>query len=297
MQLRIWAAIVGASLAFGSAGVAARAAFDEGLDPYTLAALRAVIAAVTVVAILRIVGRRIPRSRSLARIGAVLGISNFAVPFVLGTLALQHASAGFVGLIIALIPLTTSLFAHLMLEDEPLTLTKLVGLLIALAGVIFLVVSGDSGLAEGGEPILATALGLATVASIGFGGVFARRHAEEYEELEISGLQFGFGAILLIAVMLIVKGLPGDITVIGWSLVFYTAIASTVIAFLLFFWLVRNSSATTASLVGYVVPLVAIGGGILLLDEQLQPGLAIGGVLILAGVIISERAQRRAVPV
>ena len=42
------------------------------------------------------------------------------------------------------------------------------------------------------------------------------------------------------------------------------------------------------------MPLIALVGGVLLLDEQIQPGMLIGGALILAGVILTDRAQRRA---
>jgi len=45
-------------------------------------------------------------------------------------------------------------------------------------------------------------------------------------------------------------------------------------------------------LIGYLVPLVALGGGILLLGEQLELGIAVGGLLIFAGMILTDRAGR-----
>jgi drug/metabolite transporter (DMT)-like permease len=50
---------------------------------------------------------------------------------------------------------------------------------------------------------------------------------------------------------------------------------------------------TKASLVGYIVPLVALVAGIVLIDEQLQIGILVGGVLILVGVVVTDRSERR----
>ena len=64
--------------------------------------------------------------------------------------------------------------------------------------------------------------------------------------------------------------------------------------FYLFYRLIQKVPATTVSLIGYLVPLVALIGGLLLLGEQLQAGMVVGGLLILAGVVFTDRADRRA---
>jgi len=50
---------------------------------------------------------------------------------------------------------------------------------------------------------------------------------------------------------------------------------------------------TNASLVGYIVPFVALIGGIVLLDEQLQLGIVAAGGLVAAGMYLSDRESRR----
>ncbi|MGA9595671.1 MAG: DMT family transporter, partial [Acidimicrobiia bacterium] len=81
-----------------------------------------------------------------------------------------------------------------------------------------------------------------------------------------------------------------------WLLIIYMTVVGSVLPFLIFFWLLRRVSATKASLVGYVIPLVALVAGIVLLDEKLQVGIGVGGVLILAGVVLTDRAERRKFP-
>ncbi len=52
-------------------------------------------------------------------------------------------------------------------------------------------------------------------------------------------------------------------------------------------------SVTRAQIVAYLVPLVALASGIIVLDEKLEIGIAVGGTLILIGVIITGAAERR----
>ncbi|HUU61666.1 MAG TPA: DMT family transporter, partial [Acidimicrobiia bacterium] len=134
MRARVWAAIVIASLGWGTAGIATRAALREGLGPYTIIGLRTLIAAVAVF-LYRALRRRSWPGPRLWGLGAVLGITNITVPYIFFTLALQRASAGFLGLVIANIPLATAVWAHFFLADEPLNRQKALGLSLAVAGV------------------------------------------------------------------------------------------------------------------------------------------------------------------
>ena len=79
-----------------------------------------------------------------------MAVTNLVIPYLLFTLAYAEASAGFVGLFAALIPMATAVFANAMLPNEPMTRWKLIGLSIGFAGVAALLASGDSGLASGG---------------------------------------------------------------------------------------------------------------------------------------------------
>lgn len=293
MQLRIWGAIGIASMGWGSSGVATRAALDAGVEPHSLNAIRGTMAAILLLAFFLARRRTIPRERRTWLTGLVMSGTNVAVPFVLLTLALLHASAGFVGILVALIPLVTAVLAHVMLPDEPLHIAKLLGLMVAFGGVALLVFSGDSGLEEGGRPLLALVLAVTAVASMAYSVVYAKQRAGTYDPVELTWIQFALGSIILVATMIAVEGSPSGITVWGWVLLVYLATFGSVMPFLLFYWLLRHVSATKASLIGYGVPLVALVMGIALLDEQLQFGIGVGGLLIIGGVVLTNRSERR----
>ena len=286
-------AFVVAAVGWGTGGIATRAALIDGVGEWTIVTTRILIAALLVGGLLLLQGVRRVTSMDI-RVGVVMGFFNVMVPYVLFTFAYDHASAGFVGLFAALIPLVTAMFAHYMLDDEPLTRSKLFGLSVGFAGVVVLLAFGDTGLGLEGRPMLAAALGIASVVAIGYAGAYARRHTGDYDATTVTGVQFVVAGVLLIPAMLSIEGVPTDVSSLGWSLIMYMAIASTFLPFLIFYVLLRTISVTSVSLIGYLVPLIALVGGMLILDERLEPGIAIGGLLIFAGMLLTDRAGRLA---
>jgi len=286
-----WAVLLVAAIGWGTGGIAVRAAFGEGIGPWTLVALRVAIASVLVLALLAMKGLRVP-DRLTMKVGIVMAITNLLIPYVLFTFAYNEASAGFVGLFAALIPLATAIYANFMLDNERLTRGKGAGLFIGFSGVAALLISGDSGLGAEGRPLVAALLALISVVAIGYAGAYAKRYAGQYDPIEITGIQFGLSALVLIPAMLIFEGLPTSLTAPGWGLILYMAIASTFLPFYLYYRLLETMPATTVSLVGYLVPLVSLIGGVLLLGEQIEAGILIGGSLIFTGMVITDRAGR-----
>ena len=291
MNRSTWAVLLIAAVGWGTGGIAVRAAFGEGVGPWTLVALRVAIAAVLVIALLAVKGLRVP-DRLTLKVGIVMAITNLLIPYVLFTFAYDEASAGFVGLFAALIPLATAVYANFMLDNERLTRGKLVGLFIGFGGVAALLISGDSGLGEEGRPLVAAVLALVSVVAIGYAGAYAKRYAGQYDPIEITGLQFSFSAVVLIPAMLIFEGFPHSINAPGWALIVYMAVASTFLPFYLYYRLLESMPATTVSLVGYLVPLVSLVGGVVFLGERIESGIVVGGILILAGMVITDRAGR-----
>lgn len=288
----VWLSILLAALGWGTSSVAVRGALGEGMGPYAIATYRSLIGAVAVVGFLVAMRRGLPRGSASWKTGLVQGLTNLALPYILLNVALQHASAGFVGLLVALVPMLTAVLAHFMLPSERLNLVKVLGLAVAAGGVGVLLLSGDSGLAEGGRPALALLLGFIGAASIAFGGTYAKIHAGEYTPLHVTGIHFVLGAAVILIAGLAVEGPTAPGTIEAWSLMAYLGLFGQFMPFVLFYRLLQKVSATYASMVGYVVPLIAVTTGVIVLDERLQAGIILGGLLILAGVLITDRSER-----
>lgn len=290
---RLWLALVIASLGWGTAGVLTRVVLDEGVGPYTSAALRSSLAAVVVLIFLFSRHRGFPRSREAWKVGLVMGVSNLAVPYILSTIALQYASAGFIGLTTALIPLFTALLAHFALQNEPLSSMKVAGLVLGLAGVGALLGSGESGLVSGGRPVIAGVLALISVVSIAAGGIYAKYHSGTYEPLDVTGVHFVSGSVVILVATFVAEGTPPNPSGLAWTLMVVMAIFTTFVPFVLYYWMLRSVSATFTSIAGYLVSPIAVIAGIVFLDERLQSGIVLGGLLIFAGVLLTDRSERR----
>ena len=292
MQIRIWAATAAAAIGWGTGGVATRAALNDGISPIALVAIRAVIAAAMIVFVMLATRRPWQTAVANLRLGSALAVLNLVAPFVLYTFAYRYASAGFVGILIALVPIGTASLAHFALPDEPLHMSKVVGLFVAFSGVAFLLVSGNSGLADGGRPLIAAGLAVAGVVSIGFANVYAKGHAATYDAIALMAVQFVLGAVILVIVALVAEGVPTSISMWGWVLIVYMALGATVLPYMLYYWMLRHVSTTRASMIGYFVPPVSLLAGAIFLSEKLQIGIIGGGVIILIGVLAADRAER-----
>jgi drug/metabolite transporter (DMT)-like permease len=73
----------------------------------------------------------------------------------------------------------------------------------------------------------------------------------------------------------------------AWVSALLLAVVCTAFAFLLFFRILASSGAIASSTVTFLVPLFAIGWGVLLLDESLTVRLIVGMCITLCGTAIT----------
>jgi drug/metabolite transporter (DMT)-like permease len=293
MRRLVWLAIIASGFGWGTLGIGNRALLNRGVPTFTITAYRGLIATAALVGWLILARRPLPRSARVWATAAVMAVGNMIVPFVALVVAVDNASAGYVSLIVSLITLSTALWSHAMLDDEPLSGLKVAGMLLAVAGVAVLVMSGDSGLVAGGRPLVATGFALLAVFTIGYARMYARLHASTYDPDAITAAQFLIGTAVLFPVAWTVDGFGSVPTGLDWAVLGYVGLACTVLPFFLMFWLSQRASATQTALSNYLVPVFGVIGGAIVLGEQLQTGLLVAGPLIVGGVVIVDALEHR----
>jgi drug/metabolite transporter (DMT)-like permease len=77
----------------------------------------------------------------------------------------------------------------------------------------------------------------------------------------------------------------------------YLAIVGSVVAFLLYYWLVQNMDVTKTMLIALVTPVVAVLLGMLVLNERLTWRTLLGGLMIMSGIglIVVRPRQKKEV--
>lgn len=290
---RIWVILGIISLSWGTAPIAGRIGIGEGIGPSTMAAGGSLVAAVSVWLMIGLVRRGNLVGPAELRIGLVLALLAVLLPQQTRYVALANASAGFVTLVHALIPLGTALVAHFMLADERLNVGTMFGLLLGLAGVAALILIGDSGIIDGGDPTLAGVMALASVVLISFAGVYAKRYAGQYSVLGVTGVQLAVGSLGQWVVALAIEGMPVGHSSTGLLAILYIGMIGMFLPLSLYYFLIRHVTVVFSSVISYLIPLVAVVAGVLLLDEQVQPGILLGGALVLSGVVVTDLVRIR----
>jgi O-acetylserine/cysteine efflux transporter len=97
---------------------------------------------------------------------------------------------------------------------------------------------------------------------------------------------FGLIPLLLIGIPLEGNPLHFHWTTMAFVALFYLAVVGSVIAFLLYYWLVHNMDVTKSMLIALVTPVVAVILGMIVLHEELHWRTLAGGALIMAGISI-----------
>jgi drug/metabolite transporter (DMT)-like permease len=265
----------------------------EDLPPFTFAGIRFVIAGLILYAIIR--ARRIvlPRSRADWTLLAVTGVLSFTFNYGLVFWGEQHVSSGLAALLQATIPVFGLVIAHFYLPGEQMTPAKILGVILGVAGVgvIF-----SNQLTVAGGLALAGSAGLVVgSACAAYANVLVKSRGGKMEPATLAFGQMLFGLIPLLLIGIFTEGNPLRFRWTGMAIVslLYLAIVGTVVAFLLYYWLVQHMDVTKTMLIALVTPIIAVALGIVILDEELNWRIVVGGAMIMAGIALVVLRRRK----
>ncbi len=255
------------------------------LPPVSFCALRFVIAAAVLFAIC---AGRYPLPRRAADYGflAFTGIITFGVNYGLLFWGEQHISSGLAAILQATIPTFGLFFAHFMLPSEPMRWPRVAGALLALAGValICLKLLDFHGLWAfwGGVAIV---FGAVTVAYV---NVLIKSRPITFAPAVMSAWQMLFALAPLLLIGYWKEGNPVRFHWTGMAVgcLLYLALVGSVVAFLLFYWLLNRVKVTNLLTISLITPPLAVAFGWLVAGETLTPSALLGAALVLSGVAL-----------
>ncbi len=264
----------------------------EGTGPLSVAAIRLVIAAVTLCAVSTAMGLKLPavgeRKLWLCIIG--LGLFTNAVPFTLLSLAIQNVPSAFAGLTMAAVPLLVLPLAHFLVPGERMSRIKTAGFALGFIGVLVLIGVGDLLSGDGtGWSRLACIIAAFCYAI----GSIITRIAPPVHPLAFSSGGLLVGALIMLPIALSIEGLPGTMTPSVWGALIYLGLGPTALATILLVRVIQSAGPSFMSLVNYQVPVWSVIFGVTFLNETLPANFIIALALILGGLAISQASQRR----
>jgi drug/metabolite transporter (DMT)-like permease len=208
------------------------------------------------------------------------------LPFMLIGWGEEHISSALASVLNACTPLFAAGFAAGLL-GERLRPPQLAGIAIGFLGVA--VVAGVGGGDLAGSSLLGSVAVVLAGAGYGFGFAYANRFTTGLSALQLSFGQLLAGTLLLAPVAAVDVG-AGRVHLGPWAALCLILLGTlgTGYAYLLNYRTLQESGATVASLVTYLVPLVAVAAGVLVLGEPFSIRLVLGGLIVVGGVALVQ---------
>lgn len=244
---------------------------------------------------------RLPRLRQIPLL-ALLGFSGIALHQWLQATGLQTASASVTSWIVATIPVFVALLGWLVLHER-MGVQRVAGIGLAALGVILVVAGGNPAALFAGRigSIGDILIGLSAVNWALF-TILSKRALDQGQAEGGAGVAsrpgqlmlhvMGFGWLFSLIWMAAAGGWDrlASLSLAGWWAMLFLGVACSGLAYLFWYDALDVIDATQAGVFLYFGPLVTVALAWPLLGETITIGAAIGGLAILMGVWLVERA-------
>ncbi len=286
-----WLVFLGLGFMWGSSYLFIKLAVDD-FGTFTLVALRLVVGALLLWAVVRIAGQKLPTERRIYGHLVVMALVNITIPFLLITWAEQSVESSLAAILTSPVPLFTIILSAIFLADEPMRLNGIAGLAIGFTGVVIIT---SRGLTAEGQNLTGELALLGAAFSYAVGAVYSRRNVRGLAPMVPAVLQVTFAAIIT-GVLALVLEQPWTARPDGQAIfsILWLGILGSGLAYLAVFRLLAQWGATRTTMVAYLIPVVGIVLGYLVLQEPIDASLIVGTALVIAGIgIVNSRFGRR----
>jgi drug/metabolite transporter (DMT)-like permease len=273
---------IASAVCFGAMAIFGRFAAASGVDTSTLLLLRFSIAAAVLWAVCALRRERLPAGRDLAVLVGMGAIGYAGQAFSYFT-ALEHASAGLVALLLYLHPFMVALLARAVL-GHALRPVQLGAIAMGVAGSALTVGNAVDGSATG------VLFGLAAAAIYAVYILTGSRLSGEASPIAATTVVVTAAAGVF-ALTAAVRGVRLPATAGGWAAVLAIAVVCTVVAVALFLAGLARLGPVRTTIYSTVEPVCTVVLAAVVLGEPVTALRALGGALVLGGVLVLARAD------
>lgn len=284
--------LLAANVLYSTSYAASRVVLEH-IPPATLALIRLSLGALVLILACRgrlALGRHTAVTADRWRIAA-MGIVGFGAAFALSYWGIVRSTATNAALLIIVEPVSVMLLAPPLL-GERLTRREALGAAMALAGTVLVVVNGIPGVSEHLVPHW-RGDALLILAGVAYGSysLFGREVLLRHDHLRVTTQSLLWGALAMVPVAALEFATSPDI---AWSPglllgVIYLALVITAFGYVIWNWALARIPAPRAAIFLSLQPICGALLGIALLGEAFTGFTAVGGALIVAGLVVTVR--------
>ena len=282
------------SAIWGSAFIAIKVSV-EFVNPISIASLRLIIASLFLLIIFFYKKYVFNLNLRLVILITLIGIIGNIIPFFLINWSEQFIQSNTTALLLSVAPIFTLILSPFLTKDDNFTLIKFISIIVGLVGVLFIlgfdtILNINSSENQKLIPKLAI-----IIAALGY--VISSILAYNFKNIntmKLTTFVITAAAIFSLPWMIYAEiNSPSSINKISLFSIFYLGLFPTAIAFQLRFYIIAKAGPIFLSYVAYLIPVFGIIWGYIFLQEKINLSIFIGVILILLGVYISQKKDRK----
>jgi drug/metabolite transporter (DMT)-like permease len=208
------------------------------------------------------------------------------IPWILITNAEKQISSGLAGLLIATVPIWSTIFASMTGDKTVWHSKRLVGMLVGFIGLIGLV--GYESIIGSSDP-LSIAMMLLAAISYSYAVNMISQKLPDVSGIAINGLAMVLTSIAYAPLMILQFPEIGTVSKESAASLLALGVFSTALAFISYFIVLKEIGPARASIGTYVNTAVAVVLGVIILSEPLTIGIIIGLPLVMIGSFLASR--------
>ena len=260
---------------------------DNGFSPAIVVCLRTAIGAAILIPLAIKQKQLMPAIRGIKYV-APYALLEMIGPWILIGTAEQKISSGLAGLLIASVPIWSTLITYFQGDKDALRFNRLMGIGIGFVGVV-LIVGIES--ITGSSDSLSIFMVLVAAYAYAYAIIMIREKLPDVSGIAINAVAMGITAIFYLPLAIAFwpdRAIATEATLSVIAL----GVFSTGIAFAIFFTLIEEIGPTRASVVTYWNTAIAVILGVIILNEELTIGIRVGLPLVMIGSYLVNRREK-----
>ena len=258
--------------------------------PVTIAFLRTFFGAIPVVGLCLVKKIKIEAFSKDWYWFAAIGMINLVIPFFLIAYGVQKVQSNLAAILMASTPLSATVLAHFFTDNEKISLTKILGVLVGFSGIVFLF--SDNMLIN--ESNFTSAL-LILIGSTFYvvGGLLTLKISNKKNENVTASILI-WGTIFLIPITIFTEK-PWNLnpSIDSTISLVYLGVVATGLAWLLRFRILKTNGLVFQAQVAYLIPIFGIILGYIFLNELITPKVLISVVAVIIGIYLVKKSNSK----
>lgn len=284
MTARVWLMLFTLGLVWGGTFFLTEILLTE-MRPFQIVFHRVSIAAITMVIIITIMGKRLPHdAKSWFALG-VMGLLNNAIPFSAIVFGQQYITGGLASILNSTTAFFGVILSGILLADERMTVPKVVGVILGVIGVS--IVMGIEVLADLSLTDIGQLLIIIASISYAFASIWGKLQVKSMGvEVTATGMLIA-SSVWMFILALTIEGMPIEpLSMRSGLAVIIFAVVCTSFAYLLYFRILSAAGAGNLMLVTIIIPPFALILDALALGEMVSTKEIMGFIVIALGLLV-----------